>query len=495
MKNQKSKIKSQKSNYQLPIAGYFSCFAGIQPRRDLLQLLIAFCLLLTVNSFAATNYVWQSSPSPASPYSSWATAAHNIQDAVDAATNGEIVIVAAGIYSNEVRVTPDFTLSNRLVITKKITVKSEEGPDKTVIVGAGPNGSQAIRCVYMTNGASLIGFTLSNGHTRTTASVFIEYFYNKSGGGVFMVDNCYVSNCYFINNSADHSGGGLNSYYGGTVDCCRFTYNTANNGGGISFFMSSSGLTLLRNSVITGNNAVYVGGGVNIDSAQNMTKCFISGNSANNGGGVYLKSFQSVEACTISNNFARNIGGGVYIENGGGHNYLTSCLIVDNVATNNGGGLYQNQFGVCLNCTLVRNSAGGSGGGIYNHYGGQVINSIMYDNFASSGSNYTYFFSNIPYSYCCTTPWTNDPAYHVITNNPEFANPSENDFRLCEWSACINTGYTTGVAWDAIDLDGNPRIYDGEVDLGCYELVPEPFELLWIMTVFSILFCKCRYMA
>ncbi len=445
--------------------------------------IISFVVVFFVvqGAFSETRYV-----SPAggntSPYTSWASAANNIQDAVDAATNGETVVVASGIYNTGARVTPGFTLSNRVVITKNITLESENGPENTIIAGAGPNGDQAIRCVFMTNSAKLVGFTLSNGHTKTSASTLPEYFYNKSGGGAFMVDKCYVSNCFFVNNSADHSGGGLYCYYSGTAEYCRFTYNTAGGGGGVSFYASVSGSSLLENSVVIGNDAAYAGGGVSIDNAHDMRKCFISGNSANNGGGVYLKSFQTVEACTISNNFARNLGGGVYIENSGGHNILTSCLIVDNVATNKGGGVYHYQFGFTKNCTIARNSAGVSGGGIFNYLGGGAINSIMYFNEAPAGTNFGYTLGYPPYSYCCTTPcpWTNCATYFTITNDPEFVDLAANNFRLNEWSACIDTGNTAEVGWGATDLDGNPRIHDGKVDMGCYEYIPEP-TTFWIL--------------
>ena len=42
-----------------------------------------------------------------------------------------------------------------------------------------------------------------------------------------------------------------------------------------------------------------------------------------------------------------------------------------------------------------------------------------------------------------------------------------------EGSPCINAG-TNAYAPMPFDLDGNSRIHDGTVDMGCYEFVPEP---------------------
>ncbi len=64
----------------------------------------------------------------------------------------------------------------------------------------------------------------------------------------------------------------------------------------------------------------------------------------------------------------------------------------------------------------------------------------------------------------------------VITNDPMFVSTNAMDYRLQYGSPCINSG--TNVPNTATDLDGNPRIIGGTVDMGAYEYVPEPFTVI-----------------
>src|SRR5438445_8362506 len=105
---------------------------------------IAF-LFLTITASAATHYVYLNSLGPVPPYSTWETAAINIQDAIDSADACDEVLVTNGTYATGGRAVFG-NLTNRVAVDKPLTLRSVNGPEFTTIVG----GSGGFRCVYLT---------------------------------------------------------------------------------------------------------------------------------------------------------------------------------------------------------------------------------------------------------------------------------------------------------------------------------------------------------
>jgi len=166
------------------------------------------------------------------------------------------------------------------------------------------------------------------------------------------------------------------------------------------------------------------------------------------GGGVWCESSGVVSNCTVSGNSAFSGGGA-------SDGTLNNCTVSGN-SSSSGGGAY---YGILNHCTVSGNSAyygGGAGSGTLN-------NCIVYYNSAPDGPNYF----DCTFNYSCTTPLPAGPGN--FTNAPQFVNTNEwSNLRLQPSSPCINAGRNAYVT-SSTDLDGNPRIVGGTVDLGAYE--------------------------
>lgn len=93
------------------------------------------------------------------------------------------------------------------------------------------DGSGTVRCAYLTTGAVLSGFTLTNG----AAMIVGDVYYDQSGGGVLLT--------------------------GGTLNDCLLTGNRAEFGGGAELYTDGT----LNNCTLIGNTTKYDGGGVSLD--------------------------------------------------------------------------------------------------------------------------------------------------------------------------------------------------------------------------------------
>ena len=500
------------------------------------------------------HYVTLSSLAPIAPYGTWATAATNIQDAVDASSvPGALILVSNGVYQTGAQAVDG--RSNRLAVTKAVTVRSVNGPLVTQIVGyqvpGVTNGPAAVRCVYLTGGALLAGFTLTNGGTQTPG----DYYQNRSagGGGVWCEGaGAVVSNCVITGNSAYYLGGGV---CGGTVKSCTLTSNlAASYGGGASFgALDNCMLTsnsayyggggayqcTLTNCTLTSNSSVSSGGGAGAATLNNCTlmynwagsgggadgctlnNCMLTGNSASEGGGASfgtLKNwmltgnsvssrgggvyYSTLNDCTLTSNSASSYGGGGASDSGlnnctltGNSAYsgggaqgctLNNCTLVGNSASGEGGGAVDSTLNNCTitgnsaysgggsymgtlnNCTITGNSGSYCGGAAY---AAELRNCVVYYN-TGTNANYTI---DCTLNYCCTTPLP--PGTGNFTNAPLFADTNAwADLRLQSNSPCINSG-CNAFAPSGPDMDGNPRIVGGTVDVGVYEF-QSPTSLL-----------------
>jgi parallel beta-helix repeat protein/predicted outer membrane repeat protein len=279
---------------------------------------------------------------------------NTIQAGMDAAENGDTVLVANGIYTGFGNKDLDYH-------GKAIAVISEHGPEATII-----DCEDAGRGFYFHSGegpgSRLEGFTIRHG-----------YPYLDDGGGIKCSNSSpSITNCIISRNSAEQGGGIYCQNSSLTLTSCRIDDNYALDryGGGICYDGDNN--ALLTDCVISGNTTPLHGGGIYCYwfSSVFITGCTISGNTSYEGGGIDCRyATVTLSDCSITNNRVEGgYGGGI-----NGYQFftlrITNCAISENTAQGgpggSGAGVFANQPCTIANCIISGNTASNDGGGIY----------------------------------------------------------------------------------------------------------------------------------
>ncbi len=282
-----------------------------------------------------------------------------IQDAIDLSTNGD-----------EIEVPPGTFVENFDLLGKAITLRSTEGPSRTIIDG-NANGS-VITCQSGEGMNTVIeGFTITNGNAY------------EGGGMCNRGSSPTVVNCLFSHNVASFSGGGMwNEQSSATVRDCRFCGNSSGMRGGGMWNMQSS--PTVTDCTFSSNSSVW-GGGMNnfMDSAPTVTGCTFDNNTAVSlGGGMYNRyNSPTLSNCTFRDNESEEHGGGMYNMHCVNLD-ISNCIFNRNAATFEGGAMFlEDCDSMIRNCTFHDNSAE-IGGGIRSHMGHSVVTGCVF------GGNY-----------------------------------------------------------------------------------------------------------
>jgi hypothetical protein len=263
--------------------------------------------------------------------------------------------------------------SGELLITKDLNIA---GPGADVLTVSGNHASRV--------------FDVSGRLTVTIAALTIANGSTTNGGGVSnSFGTLTLSSCTFTGNNAfgagftPGAGGGVYNYFGTlTINSSTFTGNTATGrspqGGGIH---NEGGSVTIASSILSSNSVGSgAGGGVyNANGLLTITNSVLSDNTANdlsnmgNGGGIESDgaALLTITSSTLSGSLAYSDGGG--IDNHAAAT-ITSTTFSGGSAYE-GGGIENGGTLTVISSTLTGNSAGNFGGGIGNFSGALTVTS------------------------------------------------------------------------------------------------------------------------
>lgn len=253
-------------------------------------------------------------------------------------------------------------------------------------------------------------------------------------------------------------------------------------GGGIYCVNSTNSLTNLE---IKYNYANQYGGALYIkDSQMELMNLFVSDNvSGSFGGGIrYDNSNIILHSCEFKNNKSDYSGGA--ISSSDSKSVIVNCLIANNSSDRDGViGSFDSDTRI-INSTIVNNQAGG----FVASKNFSVENSVIWGNGYDGNPNQGEF-TNIDKATILNSNIQGGNLFNLSSTNylnnldtlPGFIRPIEDkgvtansanaDWHVNGCSPCIDKGGNSLISdYAKKDFDGNPRIYNGRVDMGAFEV-------------------------
>ena len=395
-----------------------------------------------------------------------------IQAGIDAAVNGDEVIVAPGTYPEII----DFD-------GKAITLRSSSGAAVTIIdatsVAALPDGKPVVRCDNGETSTTILdGFTITGG----TGDTAVYGATTSAGGGMFNSHtNPTVRNCAFVNNHCQVGGGMLNNVASPLVSDCRFADNTAAQGGGGLCLFNAVNQQSYTDCTFHNNQAAS-GAGAQVEfSPVTFTGCTFSANTiigpGSGGGLMSLTAGINLVGCRFLGNIA-GFGGGMRVSDAAPGDGIINSIFVGNSAMRGAGIHMGPQPGFeFVNSTLTANTASSDGGGIWTEgFSATFSNLIIWGNTDEGGMDETAQLHSSTITPTINNSivqggWTGsgsnninaDPMFVNVDGVDNILGNDDDDVRVSSASPGIDaadfSAYTS-VDGPATDIAGSSRFFD-----------------------------------
>jgi len=375
----------------------------------------------------------------------------NLVDAIDAAADGDEIVVADGLYTG--RNNRDLYFNGKVIV-----LRSANGPANCIIDCQENDPAFVFDCESPK--AVLQGFTFTNGA-------------NDDGGAIEINQRApIIRDCIFRANYAAQDGGAIHigpACGDVTLINCHFYDNEARDDGGALAKQGAGTLLLYR--------------------------ClFASNQGRDNGGAVFCRDGEvTVVACAFHGNVARSTGAGMY--NRENEPIIVNSIFSGNHAHDFGGGLYNRQTDTSprlLHCTFYGNIAGLEGGGLCNAADqrlAQIRGCILWGNRDESGDGLAAQVNGaLPEVYTsCIQGWTvDDPSRGNTAADPLCLDPDgpdnvigtiDDNLHLAAGSPCVDAAALEVVAPPLTsDAQDQARVRGDAIDMGALEFQPSELD-------------------